>query len=1055
MPDHIPLALPKGLSIKKTRHLPIGADVSFEIVAQPGTAALTALATNAPFPSGPITLDSASVKVSGERTIPFASPKGTVTFSGKADAYQRLSVLDEPVEITALLARDQLNEDLAAGLAIEKQPGHRFIALRWGYHLQGAAKGSIALGAGPTVKFGAEANRLGAYAVVRQIPDATGAATAVADVFDSWMLPSQFNRIEDLAPGTWIVTEVDGSIALKLGAQYGYDFNWVREAVTVGELSGDIGLKVQVGLEASFGFEASGQYAIALARPLSSNQLRLQLFRLNRKGLNLAFSASASAKASFGGLLPDHFDEFIEGVFGLHGLQILKELDTWTAPDRKLSDLLAGVGVGYAEDFLTKVTGIDAKTTFDSARTELLKLLAAWHELPHKVASTVYSLVEHQLPVLTELRAQLTRVADNDLGTFQPDLERLLSNVQFFSTPFGKWLESAVTTSALGALSNADEYRRLQEVAKHTLAVIDGGAVEHTLVRLQSELANRIGLTKVEQIVDNATFDKADEWLKARLAAFLSKKGIDNAQVQEIRAAIHKLVGLRQRFFEQAKKALTQKYELNVLASYQKATTRTALLDVVFDFAEGAATELNKLAAAAIDGDFDQLLFNDIAGVSLRKGVLTHEVKRQSHLDVSMPFLHVELDHINTSLAKLESVQSDTGRIVIYDLHAEDLKTAKGRFASRFTIHGRFVPQRSARVFDDVSMTQAYSFRQALPMVRTAALTAQLGGYVETYFPTTFGGGRSSFADWIADLDRTIDGILQNGPNDFGNTLLRLDVSVPAACVGAWALAPDSADADAYRAMSVRIQEQLRKLIPLQYFQDLERFNDRVPSAALLVYASLPATTGIVVQSGRIVQFDDRRDVYPDIDTSGNIEVLVHNSRTLAALVTRLASLHAALLQSPETAGIAGEYQAAHASTILSNALTPNGRADLDNLLRVERGVIREAHAAGLSIAKALKTAKPADALAHLAEYGAKVTNAFNSKIGSLFKGDELRPLGSLVFMEAGAALDATLRAVRPSALLELTILKEQPVFDLRSFVSGEDPPAAEIVNVQKFVSLT
>ena len=108
MPDHLPLTLPKGLSIKKTRHLPVGADVSFEIVAQPGSAVLTALATNAQFPPGSIALDSASVKVSGERTIPFTSPKGSVTFSGTADAYQRLSILDEPVEITALLTRDQM-----------------------------------------------------------------------------------------------------------------------------------------------------------------------------------------------------------------------------------------------------------------------------------------------------------------------------------------------------------------------------------------------------------------------------------------------------------------------------------------------------------------------------------------------------------------------------------------------------------------------------------------------------------------------------------------------------------------------------------------------------------------------------------------------------------------------------------------------------------------------------------------------------------------------------------------------------------------------------------
>ena len=90
---------------------------------------------------------------------------------------------------------------------------------------------------------------------------------------------------------------MDGSLAIKLGAKYGYDFTWVREAVTVGGLSGDIGLKIQLGVSATFGFETSGQYAIALGRPLEGRRLRFQLFRLNRKGLSFAFSAALEVRS--------------------------------------------------------------------------------------------------------------------------------------------------------------------------------------------------------------------------------------------------------------------------------------------------------------------------------------------------------------------------------------------------------------------------------------------------------------------------------------------------------------------------------------------------------------------------------------------------------------------------------------------------------------------------------------------------------------------------------------------------------------------------------------
>jgi hypothetical protein len=159
------------------------------------------------------------------------------------------------------------------------------------------------------------------------------------------------------------------------------------------------------------------------------------------------------------------------------------------------------------------------------------------------------------------------------------------------------------------------------------------------------------------------------------------------------------------------------------------------------------------------------------------------------------------------------------------------------------------------------------------------------------------------------------------------------------------------------------------------------------------------------------------------------------------------------LLRSTETADVAGDYDKSRASTVLENSLHDVGRADLDNLLRVERTVIRDARAAGLGIAKALKAKKAADAVRLLAEYGSRVTDAFNSNIGGLFGGNELRPLGTLVFIEAGTALDPTLNP-RPSAMLELTVLKDKPVFKLPSFIAGDEPSAADIVNAQKFVSL-
>jgi hypothetical protein len=68
----------------------------------------------------------------------------------------------------------------------------------------------------------------------------------------------------DLDPGTWLVVEVDGAIAVNLATTFGYDFSWVRET-ELGELKGDIGLKLQLGLAASVGFTARSRVAVVVS----------------------------------------------------------------------------------------------------------------------------------------------------------------------------------------------------------------------------------------------------------------------------------------------------------------------------------------------------------------------------------------------------------------------------------------------------------------------------------------------------------------------------------------------------------------------------------------------------------------------------------------------------------------------------------------------------------------------------------------------------------------------------------------------------------------------
>jgi hypothetical protein len=254
--------------------------------------------------------------------------------------------------------------------------------------------------------------------------------------------------------------------------------------------------------------------------------------------------------------------------------------------------------------------------------------------------------------------------------------------------------------------------------------------------------------------------------------------------------------------------------------------------------------------------------------------------------------------------------------------------------------------------------------------------------------------------------------------------------------------------------MAKEIQAQLRSLIPLAYFQDLSRFKNLEPSAALLVYASLPRTTAVIVNNGHIVQFDDRSDIYPNIEDGGTVKALIEHSLTLAALVGRLTTVHDLLTQADGTDSFADEYRPDHVARVVVNALTEIGRADLLTLLRVERSVIREARNAGVEFRRFLDAGHHAEALQHLAKYGSLVTSAFNSKIGSLFSGREIRPLGTLVFLEAARAFKPTLASARPSAMLQLTVLKENPSIEFTAFVDSGDVPSSDVVNAQKFVAL-
>jgi len=61
-----------------------------------------------------------------------------------------------------------------------------------------------------------------------------------------------------------------------------------------------------------------------------------------------------------------------------------------------------------------------------------------------------------------------------------------------------------------------------------------------------------------------------------------------------------------------------------------------------------------------------------------------------------------------------------------------------------------------------------------------ADLQFQLKPYVDAYLSGVFdSNGASSFVTWIGDMDRAVDQLEHNGTDNFGNTLVSLEVSLP------------------------------------------------------------------------------------------------------------------------------------------------------------------------------------------------------------------------------------------------------------------------------------
>ncbi|MEQ1746244.1 MAG: hypothetical protein ABMA02_12520 [Saprospiraceae bacterium] len=1020
---------------------------------------LDALKSDTPFPNRVIQLSEISAKATaGSEGVQFASGGGTASFKASAGVSSGLAVYPEP---KSLLKDIGLGDDISPGLQLTADAKSNYLLMRWGYEVGGSAKAGVVFGGPASAAATAGGKSEGTFAIVRQLPKTTGALTAINETVQGWLLPLQIASVDDLEPGTWIIAEVDSSVSVGIEAQYGFDFTWVKETEALG-LSGDIGLRLCLGAKAAFGYQAGGRFAVVVSRDSVSKtdkKIRIRLFKQRQNGWNFAMDAQVGAQANTSNFFPEDFDDFIRAVFGTHGAQIMKDIELieqWSDPNAPLPGMLASLGSDYFKKFLKDTTGVDPETAFNDAKGKLLGFVEKWNNLDHAVASLLWKQAEKKAN-LTKIRAFNNKLMDTKPEKARAFLRKEIEKVDFFSTLGGQFLLAMLPEeNLLSALTDSEVLKKIQAAATKASHILDGGLLTDTLVKLQDNINKRLNLDQITQKAEETDFATLDNWLKLKLERFIDGT-LSQPLLLEIRNTIHTITAKRQEFYDLALKALNRQYSYGFNVAYQKNTTSSALVDLTIDTAKAEAGAFIKLALL---GQFDKILTKPTPGVTLNEGSLTHGVRIQSAVSINLPFFKGSSTHLNDCLVKANALDEQDGRVFVYDLKATDVVTNDREQISALSIDGHFRAKSNVlRVHDQNPLAYAYSFQQFRPAMKVADLQLQLKPYVETYLPNLFQDG--SLDTWITTIEQQAERLAPNGAGILGDTLLYMEQNLPAQAASAWMNAPTDPNAAAYGKMSRRIQRQLKQLIPFYYFQNLKNYEDIRLAPALLAYSATPNMIGFQEKGGK--WFEAETGVYWNWKDKKMQRLILNWPRTNNNLLAKLTEVHALLKATPGMEKLADKfYQPVPARKpgepcpFLANVLDEfeSGKTAMhfESLFFVEATIIGQAHKAGLAMAAFLQKSgtEPSRAVKLLTDFGTNLTMAFNKNFTSVFGDAALRPLSTVLFLEAAQAFLPENAQTDPSVLLNLTVLKQGARFkpDQRTR-PGSIPPADVLVSKQ------
>jgi hypothetical protein len=973
--------------------------------------AIEALVNNSAPGGTSITYAQGSLSVTGGTKLTFAS--GTEGVDFHAEAASKIAIFPSPETLKPALTEGlDLADQLDPALDFPRLANTHLALLRWNYDIGATTTGSMALGAGPSITGTVDAGRGALYAIVRQIPDdGRGCNDIVRDLIGSWCLPKQVTDLRSIPPGTWIISEVNGSLGFNIQATYGHDFNWVRK-IAVGGLTGDIGLKLQMGLSASVGFTATGKHAIVLSRASDrdASKLRLRLYRLAVGDLKAGASASAIAQVSQTGI-PDNYEDLIGGILGISGTQVvkaLKGLDVWSNPGQPLLGPLVGVGEDYVNGFLKSVTGFDANTEATKIRDLLTSFFSKWNSLPQSTTTLIWS----HLPE-AGIIASIAQFADSI--TSSDKLVDLLANqlkdVKFFATPEGKWLESLAPDTLFAALASTGDLSTIRKYAGTVRDLLNGTNFTNLLTKLHDEIGKRLNLEQIESAVNNGTVANLDKWLAQRLETFLNQNVpliIDD--LRSLRDQIHKLEGLAHTWYTKGLDALTHKYTASIAATYQRTTTNTALLDIVFDFSPATADDARACLAQALDGKLQDLLTNPRhPSLTLNQGALTHGIRRQTEVELHLPYFDQTSSHISNVIASLNAVDQAEGRLLTAGVNAQDTAgLARNRNQRNGTLAvavalNDLVTKAGVTIHEPPTASCSYTLSESDDSLSRTNFERRYAEVIRAYFPNQFAV--------LADVRKWISAAMPAG--DIGKGTISLSVTVPSKAVLTWRKAPIDSKDSVYKTLANTLIAQYRDLLIREYLANTSNYNlvgTLSPTFALLAYTSTPVVNSATYNNTNhdlTLEMDMKsNDLYWDYRNPDLRNAMLNCEPTRDRLAVKLTDIRNILtdMGKPKLADrYSGDKN--NLDAIITAAMT---RPDIDLLFKVEAETVKCAREAGLAFARAYQGGASAPGvLEQLAKFGAVFSDAFSSGLNNWLSGDTLLPLGSILLAEASSVLAA------------------------------------------------